>query len=55
MSNDETANPRNTSPDDLTKTKGSGQPELKEEELDKVSGGTYLKVIMTNCDKSSPL
>ena len=40
MSDDKTANPRNTSPGD--KTKGSGQPELKEEELDKVSGGaTY--------------
>ena len=44
MSGDKTANTRNTSPDDLTKTKGAGQPELKEEELDKVSGGEFLKV-----------
>ena len=52
MSDDKTTNPINTSPDDLTKTKGSGQPELQEQELDKVSGGApaveYLKIKMTD-------
>ena len=52
MSDDKTANPTNISPDDLTKTKVSGQPELQEQELDKVSGGApaveYLKIKMTD-------
>ena len=39
MSNDKATDPQNASPNDLTKAKPV-QPELAEEELDNVSGGS---------------